>query len=142
MVMEILKAPASSILSLKEFAVQLRPLLRAGGAENGLEQAGPFNRLALALFHAGELEAALKQFEESIILTPDYLMAHYHMGVTHERRGEMEAAERAFEYSEDHVVGEVSSLFHLAVLRRAQGDTAAAMEYQRRAREFGQVELR
>ncbi len=65
-------------------------------------------------------------------------MAHYHMGVIHERRGEIDAAERAFEYSEDHVVGEVSSLFHLAVLRRAQGDAAAAMEYLRRAREFGQ----
>jgi Flp pilus assembly protein TadD len=84
------------------------------------------------------LEEALKQFQDAIILTPEYLMAHYHIGVIRERQGEMEAAERAFEHSEDQAVGEVSSLFHLAVIRRAQGDNAAAEECLRRAREFGQ----
>jgi len=31
--------------------------------------------------HAGKLEEALRHFQESVILTPDFHMAHYHMGV-------------------------------------------------------------
>ena len=39
-------------------------------------------RLALSLFHAGRLdEAALEHFEKARTLTPEYLMANYHMGV-------------------------------------------------------------
>jgi tetratricopeptide (TPR) repeat protein len=80
-------------------------------------------RLAVSLFHAGE-----------------HLMAHYHIGVIHERRGETAAAEREFRRSLDESIGEVSSLFHLALIRRAAGDTAGADELLQRAREFGRAQ--
>ncbi len=72
-----------------------------------------------------------------MILTPEYLMAHYHMGVIHERRGDMQAAEREFRRSLDEGVGEVSSLFHLAVIRRSSGDEKGAQELLNKARDFG-----
>ena len=69
-------------------------------------------------------------------MTPEYLMANYHMGVIHERRGEPEEAERSYRRNLDESVGEVSSLYHLALLRRNQGDESQAEELLKRTREF------
>jgi Flp pilus assembly protein TadD len=66
-------------------------------------------------------------------------MAHYHLGVIHEREGATEIARREFEQSLEEGVHELSSLFHLAVIRRAQGDDAGAEELLRRAGEFGKM---
>jgi Flp pilus assembly protein TadD len=96
--------------------------------------------LAVSLFHAGQLEEASNQFKQSIALTPEYLMANYHIGVIHERRGETEAAEREFRRSLDEAVGEVSSLFHLAIIRRSKGDENGAEDLLRRAHEFGRAQ--
>ncbi|HEY0592614.1 MAG TPA: hypothetical protein VGF40_12665, partial [Thermoanaerobaculia bacterium] len=74
---------------------------------------------------------------QAMILTPEYLMAHYHMGVIHERLGEMDKAEREFRRSLDDGVGEVSSLFHLAVIRKSRGDEKGAQELLTKARDFG-----
>jgi len=67
------------------------------------------------------------------------VMAHYHLGVIHEREGATEIARREFERSLDEGVHELSSLFHLAVIRRAQGNDAEAEELLRRAGEFGKL---
>jgi Flp pilus assembly protein TadD len=67
-------------------------------------------------------------------------MAHYHIGVIHERRGETEPAEREFRRSLDEAVGEVSSLFHLATIRRSKGDEKGADDLLRRAHEFGRAQ--
>jgi tetratricopeptide (TPR) repeat protein len=88
--------------------------------------------LGLALFHVGNLDQARECFELSIVLTPEYLMAHYHLGVLYERRGEFEAAAREFERSLEELRGDVSSLYHLAMVRRAQGDDTAAEKLLRR----------
>jgi Flp pilus assembly protein TadD len=64
-------------------------------------------------------------------------MAHYHMGVIHERRGELDLAAREFEKSLDDGIDEASSLYHLALIRRQKGDDKGAEELLRRAREFG-----
>jgi Flp pilus assembly protein TadD len=66
-------------------------------------------------------------------------MAHYHIGVIHERRGAYAAAEHAFERSLEEDVGEVSSLFHLAVILRTRGDAQGARRLLDRAREFSQA---
>ena len=63
-------------------------------------------------------------------------MAHYHLGIIHERQGEYEAAAREFERSLEESSGDVSSLYHLALVRDAQGDHSAAEELRRRARGF------
>jgi Flp pilus assembly protein TadD len=94
----------------------------------------------LALFHQGQLANAREHFELSATLTPEYVMAHYHLGVIHEREGETEVARREFERSLEEGVHELSSLFHLSVIRRAQGDTAGADELLRRAGEFGRLQ--
>ena len=61
----------------------------------------PLQRGALptghALFHAGELDLALEHFEKCTSLTPEYLMARYHIGVIHERQGDLDAAAREFQ---------------------------------------------
>ena len=93
-------------------------------------------RLALSLFHAGNLEEALEHFEESAALTPEYLMANYHMGVIHARRNEPDRAARSFQRAIDELVGEVSSVYHLAMLRRAAGDEEQAEALLERTREF------
>jgi Flp pilus assembly protein TadD len=66
-------------------------------------------------------------------------MAHYHLGVIHEREGETEIARREFERSLEEGVHDLSSLFHLALIRRAKGDNAGADELLRRAGEFGKA---
>jgi len=66
-------------------------------------------------------------------------MAHYHLGVIHEREGATEIARREFERSLEEGVHELSSLFHLAVIRRVEGDDAGAEELLRRAGEFGKM---
>ena len=71
-----------------------------------------------------------------MILTPEYLMAHYHMGVIHERRGDLDAAEREFEKSLAEAVGEVSSIYHLALIRRQRGDIKGAEQLLQRAEGF------
>lgn len=96
--------------------------------------------MALSLFHAGQLEDALDHFEHASTLTPEYLMAHYHIGVIHERRGDVEAAEHEFRHSLNEATGEVSSLFQLALILRQKGDLAGAEELLRRAWEFGRTQ--
>jgi len=66
-------------------------------------------------------------------------MAHYHLGVIHEREGQFEIARREFERSLEEGVHELSSLFHLASIRRAHGDNAGADELLQRAGEFGKA---
>jgi tetratricopeptide (TPR) repeat protein len=92
--------------------------------------------LALSLFHAGNLDEALEHLEESAALTPEYLMANYHMGVVHERRNQPDKAARSFQRAIDELVGEVSSVYRLARLRQAQGDEEQAEALLKRTREF------
>jgi hypothetical protein len=63
-------------------------------------------------------------------------MAHYHLGVIHERKGEYEAAAREFERSQEESSEDVSGLYHLALMREAKGDSKAAQELRLRARAF------
>ena len=85
----------------------------------------------------GQHEEALEHFEQSASLTPEYLMARYHIGVIHERLGNFEEAKQAFHRSMDEGVRECSSLFHLAEIARMEGDPARADELVRKAREIG-----
>jgi hypothetical protein len=73
-------------------------------------------------------------------LTPEYLMARYHMGVIRERMQKFEDAEREFRSSVEDGVGEASSLFHLAGIARSRGNDEEADELLRRARQFGRTE--
>ena len=81
-------------------------------------------------------DEALEHFEEAAALTPEYLMANYHMGVIHERRNDPDAAARSFQRGIDELVGEVSSVYHLAMLRKAQGELEESEELLKRTREF------
>jgi Flp pilus assembly protein TadD len=97
--------------------------------------------LAIALFHAGELDQALEHFEKCTALTPEYLMARYHIGVIYERLGDFDSAAREFQRSADDVVEEVSSLYHLAQIQRSRGDDATAEKLLEQARQFGQTNV-
>ena len=72
-------------------------------------------------------------------LTPEYLMAYYHMGVIHERSNEPEKAARSFQRGIDELVGEVSSVYHLAMLRKARGDQEGAEELLKQTRDFARA---
>ncbi len=52
-------------------------------------------------FMPASCEQALEHFEQCTALTPEYLMARYHIGVIHERLGDLDAAEREFQRSLD-----------------------------------------
>ena len=70
-------------------------------------------------------------------LTPEYLLARYHVGIIYERQGDLAAAEREFRSSVDEGVGEASSLFHLAEIHRSRGDEKTAAALLDQARQFG-----
>ena len=95
-----------------------------------------------ALFHAGELDEALEQFERCTTLTPEYVMARYHIGVIHERRGDVAAAAREFEHSMAEGVGEVAASTTWRQIRRGQGRTNEAEALLERRRQFGRAQTR
>ena len=84
----------------------------------------------------GELDEALESFEKCAALTPEYLMARYHIGVIYERMERWEEAAREFRRAADEVVEDVSSLYHLAECHRHLGDEAAAAKTMERVRQF------
>jgi tetratricopeptide (TPR) repeat protein len=81
-------------------------------------------RLALALYHTGELQQALEHLQLSMALTPEYVMAHYHLGIVHERRGELDAAATEFEKAQEEMTGDRSSAWHLEALGSRLGTTS------------------
>jgi Flp pilus assembly protein TadD len=74
-------------------------------------------------------------------LTPEYVMAHYHLGVVQQRRGDLEAAAREFERAQEEMVGDTSTLHHLAAIRRARGDERGAEELLRALKSAGAKEV-
>jgi protein O-mannosyl-transferase len=84
------------------------------------------NNLGMALYKAGRLAEAEREYREALRISPRSLPPLANLALVHERRGDLEAARAAFEkvlrLSPTHAVAAV----HLARMDRAKGDRERA----------------
>lgn len=100
------------------------------------DQAAVANRAGLALFQAGDLESALKKFEEAARQDPASAEYSNNMGICHLHRGRVAPAVELFERA-IHLKSDIALYhFNLGLGRMQVGDRARARESFERATEL------
>lgn len=98
-------------VGLAEFVIARDPVSAMGNTE-----------LGIFYMFAGRLDDAIASFRTTLTLSPNYIGAHYQIGLTLLLKGEPQAALRAFEEEPDNIW----QLIGLAMAQHALGDIDAA----------------
>ena len=84
------------------------------------------NNLGMALYAAGHLEEAEREYREALRLRPDAVAPLANLGLLRERRGDLPGAKAAFEETLRRLPTHAVAAVHLARFSLREGDRAAA----------------
>ena len=100
-------------------------------AEARMTLAGAQLNLASQFFKQGNLEQALDLAREALRFAPNFVKAHFNVGVIHQELGNISAAVASFEQALNIDPNHPYSNFNLAIIHAANKPTLAANFYQR-----------
>jgi tetratricopeptide (TPR) repeat protein len=83
--------------------------------------------LGVALYEKGQTDEAIRQFEESVRLKPDYAYSHYNLGIAFDKQGQVDKALGQFQEALRLDPDYADAHYNLGVAFYQQGRTAEAI---------------